>query len=128
MSKIRQYFYLGSTAVAGLLPLLIALGALGSDKADAVNQILLQVGSLIGAGAAGTAGVIVAKQRKDGTIDAAPVTPLDQVITNIPVVVAQAAQANADLERLRTAATDVVGDIPLFGKEAAAAIDALPHF
>ncbi|UJD21107.1 holin [Mycobacterium phage SororFago] len=128
MSKIRQYFYLGSTAVAGLLPLLIALGALGSDSASAINEILLQVGSLIGAGAAGTAGVIVAKQRKEGTIDA-PVTPvLDQVINGIPVVVAQAAQAQADLERLRNAATDVVGDLPIFGKEAADLIESLPRF
>ncbi|QLF84574.1 holin [Mycobacterium phage Gail] len=128
MSKIRQYFYLGSAAVAGILPLLVALGAVGTDQASALNEILANVGALIGAGAAGTAGVILAKQRKDGTVDAAPVSPVEQAIQAIPVVVKQAADAQADLDRLRQAATDVVADIPVFGKDAAAAINALPNF
>jgi hypothetical protein len=128
VSKIRQYFYLGSGAIAGLLPLLVALGAIGGDKASAVTEILTQVGSLLGGAGAITAGVIVSKQRKDGTIDAEPVSAVERAINAIPVVVQEAAAANANLERLRQVATDAVGSIPVYGPEARAIIEGLPRF
>lgn len=125
MTKIRQYFYLVSGAIAGLLPLLVALGGVNGSQASSLTEILTNLGSLIGAGGAVTAGVIVAKQRNNGTLDAPAVSPLDQVLNNIPVVVQNATNAVAELDRLKQIAGDTLGTIPVFGSEAQELINSI---
>lgn len=122
MTKVRQYFYLVSGAIAGIIPILVALGGLSSDKAQSITELITMIGSLLGGGAAATAGVILSKQRKGGVLDSSPV---DLVIDNIPVVVKKASDAAADLDRLRSATADALGNLPLYGDEAARIVNSL---
>lgn len=128
MTKIRQYFYLFSGAVAGILPILTFFKVIGSDQALNLTDAITSFGGLIGAAGAVTAGVIVSKQRTNGTLDAAPVNPVDAIVANIPVVVKAATDAAADLDRLKQATADALGNVPVFGDEAKAIIEALPRF
>jgi hypothetical protein len=123
MTKIRQNYYLISGAIAGLLPVLAFLKVLSSEQAVNLASLVDNFGSLIGAGAAVTAGAILNKQRKDGVVGAPEVSPVDQVINNIPKVVEAAAQAQADLDRLKGAAVDAIGATPIVGPLAKEAID-----
>jgi hypothetical protein len=125
MSKVRQYFYLIAGLVAGILPILLNFNTITSDQSASITTLLATVASLIGAGAAGTAGVIVSKQRADGTLGT---TAVDQVLNGIPVVVAAVAQAQSDLDKVRQTASDALGGIPLFGKEAQDILNGLPRF
>ncbi|QFG08591.1 holin [Mycobacterium phage Vanisoa] len=128
MSKIRQYFYLASGAIAGILPVLTFFKLVSSEQALNLSALVDNFGSLIGAAAAGTAGVILAKQRKDGTVDAPPVEPVDIVVAAIPKVIENAAKAQADLKRLQEAAAEAVSNVPVYGDDAKAIINSLPNF
>ncbi|QFG12510.1 holin [Mycobacterium phage Toaka] len=129
MTKIRQYFYLASGAIAGILPVLTFFKLVSSEQALNLSALVDNFGSLIGAAAAGTAGVILAKQRKEGTLEPAPeVSAVDKAIEAIPVVVAQANEAKANLEKLRQVATEAVGELPVYGDDAKAILDSLPRF
>lgn len=128
MTKIRQYFYLLAGVVAGLLPLLSAFGAITADQAVSITDLFNNAGSLLGGTAAVTAGVILSRQRKDGTVDSPELSAVEQAVNAIPVVVQKAADAAADLERLKQAAADAIGNVPVYGDEAKAIIEALPRF
>ncbi|QGH78013.1 holin [Mycobacterium phage LoneWolf] len=128
MTKIRQYFYLASGAIAGILPVLTFFKLISSEQAVNLSSLVDNFGSLIGAAAAGTAGVILAKQRKTGEVGAAPAEPVDVVVQAIPQVIEKAAKAQADLERLKTAAAEAIGNVPVYGDDAKAIINALPNF
>lgn len=128
MTKIRQYFYLIAGFVAGIVPILTLFKLIDSEQAITIAALFDNVGSLIGAAAAGTAGVILSKQRKDGTVDAPPVSSFDRAIEAIPAVVKEAADAKANLDRLREVATEAIRGIPVYGDEAKAIIEALPRF
>ncbi|AEK07285.1 holin [Mycobacterium phage Myxus] len=128
MTKIRQYYYLASGAIAGILPLLVGLGVIDASKSESLTQVVLALGSLLGAGVGVTAGSVLAKQRKDGTVGSAPAEPVDVVVQAIPQVIEKAAKAQADLERLKTAAAEAIGNVPVYGDDAKAIIDALPNF
>lgn len=119
MSKVRQYFYLAAGLVAGILPILVTFNAISTDQVSAVTQLITGLGSLIGAGGAITAGVVVSKQRKDGTFEPpAEVSPEEAIISNLPTVIDNVAKAVAAKDRVTQAITDVLGDIPVYGKEA----------
>lgn len=124
-SKIRQYFYLFSGLVAAIIPIATAASLLTQDQAASALQLVTIIGGAIGAAGAGTAGVIVSKQRSDGTLDASAV---DRAISVIPQVVQAAADASADVDRLRQAANDALGTIPVFGPAAQQIIAGLPRF
>ncbi|AER48723.1 holin [Mycobacterium phage Alma] len=128
MTKIRQYYYLASGAIAGILPLLVGLGVIDASKSESLTQVVLALGSLLGAGVGVTAGSVLAKQRKDGTVGSAPAEPVDVVVQAIPQVIEKAAKAQADLERLKTAAAEAIGNVPVYGDDAKAIINALPNF
>lgn len=122
MTKIRQYFYLAAGAIAGIIPILVALGGLSSDQATSLQELLTQIGSLLGGGAAVTAGVVLHNQRKTGVVD---VNPVDIVIENIPTVVKRAKDAAADLDRIRATASGALGNLPVYGDEAKEIVDSI---
>ncbi|QFG04586.1 holin [Mycobacterium phage Keziacharles14] len=124
--KIRQSIYLLGTVVSGVVGIALVWGGIDAGVAANIDSILTGLGALVGSGTSATAATKVNSQRKDGTFETT--SPLEAVIQNIPVVVGAAAKAQSDLERLREAATEAVADIPVFGKDAADALNALPRF
>ena len=129
MTKIRQYFYLVAGAIAGILPILTFFKVLSSEQAVSLASLVDNFGSLIGAAAAGTAGVILAKQRKDPS-NSIGSSPADVVENNIGIVVqtvndtaTAAEKALQDLERVKKVASEAIGDVPVFGQAAQAALD-----
>ena len=109
MAKVRQWWYLIAGAIAALIPILVQLGVIGSETAKSSGFVLESLGSLIGGGAALTAGAVLSKQRKNGTVDQ---SPIDLVINNIPVVYEQALRAEANVKKMQSVANDVLGGLP----------------
>lgn len=103
-----------------------AVGTIGAATAAAGGPDLagLDFGQWLGALAAGLAGA--------GGVFAVPNKPhesaADIVISNIPVVVEQAQQAQDNLNKVRQATSDALGDIPVFGPAAQKIISGLPRF
>jgi len=62
------------------------------------------------------------------TPNASTNTATDQVVAGIPIVLAQAKEATDNLEKVRTAASDALGNVPVFGDEAQRIINSLPRF
>lgn len=108
MAKVRQWWYLIAGAIAALIPILVQLGLIGSDTAQSSGFVIESIGSLLGGGAALTAGAILSKQRKSGTVDQ---SPIDLVVTNIPVVYEQAVRAEANVRKMQSVANDVFGGL-----------------
>jgi hypothetical protein len=126
MTKLRVYFYLFSGLVASVVPILLATGVLSAERGNNLIAVVGSIGSLIGAGAAGTAGTILSKQRKDPSI-AIGTSAADAVISNIPVVVAQVQKAQSDLDKVRDAVSSAVNQVPVLGPLASQVLNSLPR-
>jgi hypothetical protein len=111
VNAVRQYFYLFSGLVAGVTPILVAVHTITQDQAVSISGLLQNVAGLIGAAAAATAGVVVSRQRKDGTLDVPP-PPADQVISGVQAVIDAKNSAQNDFARVQGALTDLVGTTP----------------
>lgn len=122
--KIRQTLYAVGTIATAILTLLSAWRVLDPSTASTVSAALAAVLGMFGVGAAGTAAVVTAQQRKDGTFDT--VSPADQVVAGIDAVLKAQQQAQAEVERVKTAVTEAVKDVPVLGPLAQQAIDRLP--
>lgn len=109
MAKVRQWWYLIAGAIAALIPILVQIGVIGTDQARSGGVLLETLSSLIGGAGALTAGTILSKQRKNGTVDQ---SPIDLVINNIPVVYEQALRAEANVKKMQSVANDVLGGLP----------------
>jgi len=119
-AKFRQWFYLLSGLVAAVVPILTALNLATQHQGEQWLSLFSVVGGLIGATGAGTAAVVVSKQRRAGTLDV--VGPADQAITGIQATVAQVTNATAELDRVKQVATDALNAVPVLGPLAAQAI------
>lgn len=117
MTKIRTYFYLISGVIAALLPILTALKVIDTGQAGSITTLITSLSSLLGGGAALTAGAILSKQRKDGTVTDVPESAIDVIAANVPVVVQQAEQARNDLGRLRDVFAGAAGELPIYGPD-----------
>lgn len=109
-SKARLLLYTLGSITMLVIPVLVAFGALGQDQADSVGRLITALIGLFGAGASGTAAVVLGKQRKDGTLDTPP-APADAAVAAIQATVDQATTAAADLDRVKQAATDALGGV-----------------
>lgn len=111
--KIRQWLYTVSAVASALIPLLVTYKVLDPTSGSAwVN--LIGVLGVLGTGGAATAAVVTAKQRHEGTLDFTG-SPAKQAIEAIQATVTQATNAASDLDRVKTAVTDVLSSIPAFG-------------
>lgn len=109
-TKTAKLIYLIGLISSGVVGIAALVGGISSDTADSLNQILLGLGALLGTGAATTAGVRVIKQTKPG--GALTHSPLEQVTNNIPIIVARAQQATADLDTVRQVTSEALGALP----------------
>jgi len=111
--KIRQILYTVSAVASAIIPLLVTYKVLDPSSGTAWINLIGFLGALGGTGAA-TAAVMTSRQRKDGTLDFTG-PPAQQAIEAIQATVAQAANAATDLEKVRTAVTDVLSSLPVLG-------------
>lgn len=111
--QIRQWLYTISAIASALIPLLVTYKVLDPSSGTAWINLVGVLGALGGTGAA-TAAVMTSRQRKDGTLDFTG-SPAQQAIEAIQATVAQATTAATDLEKVKTAVTDVLSSIPVVG-------------
>jgi hypothetical protein len=107
--QVRQWIYTASAVLTAIIPLLVGYNIIESNIAGAWINVIGILGAL-GSGGAATAAVVIAKQRKEGTLDFTG-TAAEQAIAAIQATVDQAAHAATDLDRVKTAVTEVVGQI-----------------
>lgn len=119
--KIRQTIYYLGTIVPAVLGIALIWGGIDQGAADNLGNIIAGTLALLGAGPPAVAASKVKEQRKDGTFDAQ--SPADLVVAALPAVVQAAQHAQSELDRVRGAAIDIIGDIPVYGPAAQAAID-----
>lgn len=111
--KIRQILYTVSAVASALIPLLVTYKVLDPSSGTAWINFVGLLGALGGTGAV-TAAVMTSRQRKDGTLDFTG-TPAQQAIEAIQATVAQATSAATDLEKVRSAVSDVLSSLPVVG-------------
>lgn len=112
--QVRQWLYTAAALASALIPLLVTYKVLDPSSGTAWLNLVGVLGAL-GTGGAATAAVVTAKQRKDGTLDFTG-TPAQQAIEAIQATVAQATNAASDLEKVKTAVTDVLSSLPVLGE------------
>ncbi len=110
---IPASFYLFSALAAAIVPIFVTLRVLTESQGSQWLAIVAAIGGLLGTAGAGTAAVVLGRQRKDGTLDTP--TPAEQVINNLPVVVGTATAATAELDKVKQAATETLGSVPVLG-------------
>lgn len=111
--KIRQTAYTLGTIATSVVTLLALWRGIDTHTATALGNAITAVLGLLGVGATATAGVVLSKQRKEGTLESQ--SPVDQAISAIQATVDQVTSASADLDRVKTAVSDVFGSLPVVG-------------
>lgn len=111
--KIRQSAYLLGSVATSLVTLLALWRGIDTHTATAMTTALTGLLGLLGVGASATAGVVLSKQRKDGTLET--LSPVDQAISAIQATVDQVNSATSDLDRVKNAVSDVFGTLPVVG-------------
>ena len=106
-AQMRKWVYLISGLVAGVIPVLVAVGLIDTGQGESANNLMLSLSSLLGAGGATVAAGAVHKQQKEGMHDPA-LPPADQAIESLKKVAEQQQQANADMDRLKDMATSIL--------------------
>ena len=106
-AQVRKWIYLFTGLVAGIIPILIAVGLIDTGQGESANNLMLSLSSLLGAGGATVAAGVVRKQQKEGLHDPA-LPPADQAIESLKQVASQQHQANADMDRLKDMATSIL--------------------
>jgi hypothetical protein len=107
--QVRQWIYTASAVLTAIIPLLVGYNVIESNIAGAWINVIGILGAL-GSGGAATAAVVIAKQRKEGTLDFTG-SAAEQAIAAIQATVDQAAHAATDLDKVKTAVTEVVDQI-----------------
>jgi hypothetical protein len=108
-AQVRKWFYLISGVLAALIPVAVQVGIFDTGQADSSATLLASLAGLLGGTGAITAAHHVNKQIKSGMHDPA-LSPIDQIQAAIPEVLAQAAQANANVDKLREVTGDLLGN------------------
>lgn len=107
--QIRQWLYTVSAVASAIIPLLVTYKILDPATGSAWTALVAALGTIGGVGA-GTAAVVTAKQRREGTLDFTG-TPAQQAIDAIQATVSQASTAASDLERVKVAVGDALNTV-----------------
>ena len=108
-AEVRKWFYLISGVLAAMIPVAVQVGVFDTGQADSTATLLASLAGLLGGGGALTAAHHTNKQIKAGMHDP-ELSPLDQIQEAIPEVLAQAAAANANVDKLREVTGDLLGN------------------
>lgn len=120
--KARQSTYLIGTIATSVVTLLALWTGMSGEVTSSIVTLITAVCGLLGAGATVTATAAVTRQQKQGAFD--HVSPVDQVINGIQATVDQVNNATNDFERVKTAVSGVLRDVPVVGPLAQQVIDA----
>lgn len=130
LSKLTQsprsrltVYQIGQIASAALV-LLAAWKVIDAGSAAALSSALTAVLGLFGVSASTVAATTVSKQISDGTLDFTG-SAAEQAVSAIGVVTAQAQAAVSDLDRVKAAAADLAGSLPVVGPLARQVIDSV---
>lgn len=122
--RVAQTIYqVGLIASSAVTVAAIWHGIDGGTATSLGNAITALLG-LLGVGATATANVRVGAQRKDGTLDFTG-TAAQQAVEAIGAVTAQAQAAASDLDKVKAAAADLAGPLPVVGPLAQQVIDSV---
>ena len=121
--KLRQTAYGLGTIATTVVTLLALWHGIDGTTASALGNAITAILGLLGIGATATAGVVVSRQRSDGTLDFTG-TAAEQAVAAIDAVSTQAATAATDLDRVRGALGGLAATIPVVGPLAQQVIDA----
>lgn len=122
--RVAQTIYqVGLIASSAVTVAAIWHGIDGGTATSLGNAITALLG-LLGVGATATANVRVGAQRKDGTLDFTG-TAAQQAVEAIGAVTAQAQAAVSDLDKVKAAAADLGGSLPVVGPLARQVIDSV---
>ncbi|MCG7607067.1 hypothetical protein [Mycobacterium sp. CnD-18-1] len=121
--KIAQTIYQLGVAVSAVVGVLLVWGGIDAGAADSVNQIIGGLVALIPGATSAVAAKRVSEQRKDGTLD--KVAPADAAVTAIQQTVENVSQAQAELDKVKQAATDALSAVPGAGPLTQKIIDSL---
>lgn len=124
--KIRQSLYQLGAALLAVLGVVQVWGGVDAGTVDNIHQVVTGLLTLIGAGAPVVAAKHVNAQRKDGTFDS--VAPADQVINGVQAVIQASAHAQAEVDRVKQAVTDIASTVPVLGPLATQVINSIPRF
>ncbi len=97
---MRRWVYLVTGLIAAVIPIGVQAGVIDGGQAENSNTLLLSLASLLGAGGAVTAAHHTHRQIGEGLHDP-PLSPIDQMQQSAAAVVAQANEAQQNLDRLR---------------------------
>ena len=111
--RIRQTAYTLGTIATSVVTLLALWRGIDTHTATALGNTITGLLGLLGVGATAPAGVVLSKQRKEGTLETQ--SPVDQAISAIQATVDQVNSATSDLDRVKNAVSDVVGSLPVVG-------------
>ena len=122
--KLRKVLYSVGVIIFAVLSLLSTFKLVDPNTAATISAALTSVLGLFGVTGFSVAAYNVTKQQKGGAFD--PVTPADQVVNGLNAVIAQAQNAQQEVERVKEAVSTAVKDVPILGPLAQQAIDRLP--
>lgn len=115
-ANARKWFYILAGVIAAVMPVLVQAGFLDASQAS-LGGLMGGVGALTAAGA-------VHRQQAQGIHDP-PLSPIDQIAAALPQVLTEAAQAQANVDKLRQVTGDFLtattGGIPIVGDAVAQA-------
>ena len=114
----RQWLYTITGLLAAIVPILVQTGLLDSGQGDSSATLITSLVALVGGGGALTAAHHTRVQIKDGVHDPA-LSPIDQISEAIPQVLTQAAEAQANVDKMRQVAGDFLtastAGVPVLG-------------
>lgn len=113
-AQTRRWLYLATGLAAAVIPILVQLGVIDTGQGESTNTLILTIASLFGATGAATAARHTHQQIKDGLHDPA-LPPVDQLRESANQVIAQAQEAQVNLDVLKDITGSLVGQVPVIG-------------
>ena len=113
-AQTRRWLYLATGLAAAVITILVQLGVIDTGQGESTNTLILTIASLFGATCAATAARHTHQQIKDGLHDPA-LPPVDQLRESANQVIAQAQEAQVNLDVFKDITGGLVGQVPVIG-------------
>lgn len=130
-APLAAKFYTVLTGILGMVGIAKTFSLITSEQAASINGAGTAAVAFVGALGTLVAAFRTHKQLNNGTFDAAPdpvvvappISTADQIVNAIPNVLQDAADKLTDVEKIKQAAADAFGSVPIVGGLARQLID-----